>query len=965
LNLAKKALSIGTSAALVASLLATVVAPSVAASTLVGSAGVVPVGGTSTAASSYQFCENAAGDWHAGGTIIVTISPYTAGGAVTFTNATGGAPAPTVTQNPGGLGGVTATALGSVLTITVPTDDNANALCLTVGNLYISAAAGTTTGAINAAVAGTGATTPASFASSTTSATGIVAISAAAGATDTTSVVNVTSACGFVTPGTLTGTTAAGDFVIGGVDISATGSSSSAGTVSTVPASGQETLTFAGNLAPTTTAGVTTVTQANVANCSSTTLASPGTVGNAVTQTAVTGTANPGEQNQVTGTTTITETAAGYLAAGTVLTFTISAPTSGVTFSSSPTAFVTAGNLTLGSGFSSALCVLQFGGTSCQVTVDAASTVASSITLAGATAAGILIDMASTVPNGTAVNVSVTGSPAITVNLSSNTIANASRVIVGVASQPTIYINYNAQPSGMITLTEAGPGFFTASGVNDAFGLCITTGESFTYTPYAIVASGDLKLLTSTSTAATTQQGTLYTTGGMSCVMWSVYSASTVASTIDIVGATASGPLAVGAANGPTLSVPGYLHPGTTQSVILVGSQAGVMNGTASSSLVSNATRMFKSGVVVAALSQPAVVAGTTDTLAGNLTISETLNGQFKPLQTICVVILPRASNGNRIQDTFIKTTNTNDLPVITTNAASGLLTSSVGTPGCGALFTATNTAEGVVPTPGNSFSFTVNQQSFGGTLGVITVGNIHLITTADAPTGPVLVDVLGTGTSASSVSETRTITSYTDSTTGSAVTVVTAPNTLVAGEIVTITGTTTPNINGTYVVQSATATTFTIVLPAALTSTGEGGTVQGFLSGANGSVAFETVVSNAKIGVEPKLNIAANSALGLNPKVGYTMLTPKYQVVGKYVTWKFTGGTALAGQRVNILVAKHFNGAWGGPVYYKSAWADANGIVTFAWTSKTAAAINVRVQWPGSAVYAASISKALGAYHK
>ena len=62
--------------------------------------------------------------------------------------------------------------------------------------------------------------------------------------------------------------------------------------------------------------------------------------------------------------------------------------------------------------------------------------------------------------------------------------------------------------------------------------------------------------------------------------MWSVYSASTIASTVDIVGATATGPLSVGAANGPTLSVPGTLAPGTTQSVILVGSQAAVANGT-------------------------------------------------------------------------------------------------------------------------------------------------------------------------------------------------------------------------------------------------------------------------------------------------------------------------------------------------------------------------------------------------
>jgi len=111
------------------------------------------------------------------------------------------------------------------------------------------------------------------------------------------------------------------------------------------------------------------------------------------------------------------------------------------------------------------------------------------------------------------------------------------------------------------------------------------------------------------------------------------------------------------------------------------------------------------------------------------------------------------------------------------------------------------------------------------------------------------------------------------------------------------------------------------------------------------------------------KLDISVSSALGLRPTTGYTTKTPKTQAIGKYVTWRFTGGTALAGQRVNVLVATKVNGAWGGPRYLKSAWAAANGIVTFSWKSNTAAAINVRIQWPGSATFGVSTSKALGAY--
>jgi hypothetical protein len=934
LNLAKKALSLGTSAALVASLLATVVAPSVAASTLVTTAGTVPVGGTSATPASFQFCENTATSWPVGvsGTIIVDIAPASGPATnVSFTNATGGAPAPTFTQNPGGVG-ASATASGNKLTITIGGGDGVNTLCFTVGNLFISAATGTATGAITATVDGASTIAASTYASATTSAAGTLAVSSLS--TATTFLVNVSSSCNFAAVGS--GAGPAGDYIIGGND---------GGTNATAPSAliaGQQTLTIGTALGVALPAG-TAVTQANVPNCSSTTLASPGTVGNAVTQTAVTGSINPGEQNQATGSTTITETAAGYLAAGTVLTFTISAPTTGVTFSTSPTAFVTGGTgLTLGSGTTSALCVLQFGGTSCQVTVHTASTAAASITLAGATTAGVLLDMASTVPNGTAVNVTVTGSPAIVVNMSSNTIANASRVIVGVATQPTIYINFNNQPSGMISLTEAGAGFFTASGANDAFGLCITTGESFTYTPYAIVATGDLKLLSSTSTASTTQLGTLYNVGNQSCVRWSVYSASTVASTIDIVGATATAALAIGPANGPTLSVPGSLAPGTTQSVILVGSQTAVANGTAGSTLVSNATRMFKSGVVVAAVSQPFVPAGTTDSLAGNLTISETLNGQFKTGQFICVTILPRTSNGARTQDTFIKTSTTNDLPVITTNSASGLLTSTVATPGCPAGY-----AYSVVPTPGASFSFFVNQQSFGGTLGVITVSNIHLITTADAPLGPVLVDVMGSGTTPGTSSSGR-ITSVGDSTTGSNTTIVTAVNTMAAGNIVTIAGTAIPNINGTYVVQAATSSTFTINAPAPVVGGVEStsGTYS-VMTGGNAAVAFETVVSNAQIGTAPVVTAAAvttsGTALGAT-KVGPFTIATKVAKLGKYVTWKFSGGSALVGKTIQIWVAtKNSAGKWSAFVLTTARRVDASGNAYFWWKTSSKAWISVR----------------------
>ena len=418
----------------------------------------------------------------------------------------------------------------------------------------------------------------------------------------------------------------------------------------------------------------------------------------------------------------------------------------------------------------------------------------------------------------------VTASPAITVTVNANTIAYVSRTVVGTAAQPTIFINYNDQSTGLISLTEAGAGFFQAgTGSNNVLSLCINTGESFTRPPFAVVTAGDLKLLDPTTLGGSTSvRGTLYgsvtgvqlasitsvaagaiplftttaahnlsvgetirisgsnsspnvdgtyvvattptattftVTGaplvtvaggafggvfavtGSSCVMWTVYSASTVASTIELRGSDASGVvLPTGATNGPRVSVPGGLAPGTTQMAVASGNSTSTL---ANLGLVSNAVRAFKSGVVVAAVSQPLIPKGSADSLVGNITITETLNGQFKPGQDICVIILPRTSNGLQIQDTILKTATTNDLPIITTNAASGLLASSVAAPGCTGFDS--NLALGVVPTLTNSFEFAVSQQSFG-TLGQITISNIHVITTADAPNGAVLMDVSGDG---------------------------------------------------------------------------------------------------------------------------------------------------------------------------------------------------------------------------
>jgi GH25 family lysozyme M1 (1,4-beta-N-acetylmuramidase) len=155
--------------------------------------------------------------------------------------------------------------------------------------------------------------------------------------------------------------------------------------------------------------------------------------------------------------------------------------------------------------------------------------------------------------------------------------------------------------------------------------------------------------------------------------------------------------------------------------------------------------------------------------------------------------------------------------------------------------------------------------------------------------------------------------------------------------------------------------TQLTSVVPAALTAAPGGASVsvinQTAAGGASAALAFNVTAPL------PTLRIRASSALGLRPASGYTTATPKVTRVGRYVTWKFNLGLAQAGQRVNILVANRVGTAWGAPKYYKSARADANGVVTFAWTRTTAGGINVRVQIHGSSTYAMSTSPALAAF--
>jgi hypothetical protein len=165
--------------------------------------------------------------------------------------------------------------------------------------------------------------------------------------------------------------------------------------------------------------------------------------------------------------------------------------------------------------------------------------------------------------------------------------------------------------------------------------------------------------------------------------------------------------------------------------VIAVGcsSVAGCTANGAFSSFRSQAIRAFKNSVTITAASQPNCPPGTLDCLLGNVVITETQNGQFKAGDVVRGYFLPDSKSLRN--DVLIKAGNTNDLPIITTNATSGLLVSPV-----------------VVICPPNIplvnicvFAFTITQQSFGPALGQVTISNIHATIAKDATPGPIQMD--------------------------------------------------------------------------------------------------------------------------------------------------------------------------------------------------------------------------------
>ncbi|MBI2763886.1 MAG: hypothetical protein HYX54_09100 [Chloroflexi bacterium] len=706
MNRFKKAFSVGMSAALLATLFATTVAPAVLAAApgtaAVGSAGSVPRAGTSAAAATFTFTEADINDWSSAGTLTVTIKDSGDFSTVTFTGT------PTLVA-PDSLG-ASVSVSGNTFTVTTTDWDPLKTEQFSVQGLKIKATAGAALGAIKTTYSGTGPF--GGYFDSAPKATGTLVNTVFA--TNTSALVNVTSVCDFAATGGGNGLYA----FAGGT------AESLAGTASARIA-GQQTLTIAA--AANGHAAGTAVSQ-TLASCPAAVgvLASAGTVVDSLALTVDDGPfgVQPGLFNQDLGTFKLAERTDPMFTVGTVISATIT--TAGVVWSNAIDANTHGSALELANETST----LSADRKTVTWTVGTAS-------LAGT--AGYMhengtwsVDVAANAVLGSTVDVTVTAG-SLLVTPTKVTLGYINNVIAGTAATPIVYIGENDQQTGMVTLNEAAVGSFTAGGSNNTFSVSLDSGyEFFTRAPFAVVTASNLKLRDpGTLLGVTSLVGVL--SDGNRTATWTIYSASTdVPAKIDIRGSNATGGvLDAGSLNGGRINVANNSPIGTVN--------LNIASGTATSqtdfAILPIAVRAFRSGVVVTALSQPTIPKGSADSLGGDITITETLTGQLRSGQWVCASILPRSSNF-LIQDTFLKTANTNDRPVITATPGSGLVVGPV-SPGCVQdNNTATNTT--------NSFEFMIVQQAFAPNLGKITISNIHFITVADAPTGAVLLSVYG-----------------------------------------------------------------------------------------------------------------------------------------------------------------------------------------------------------------------------
>jgi len=883
LNKFRKAISVGMSAALLASLFTVIAASSALAAITVSGVGTISQGATSSGTATFTFTENSAAALTTSGFLQVCIDDAApSAGTVTFEGT------PTISA-PGSLGATVSGGGGtSCFTVNVTGNDPLNIETIVVGGLKIKASAGASAGAIVATLTATAGNVNAAFQGGTATATG--KLSQAYGPTTTTWIVAVDS----TSPCIFSGTNAV---TVGAETLTTTSVSAN-----NVPVAGQQTFVTS---AMTTNHLANEVVTQSVANCSPTSLPSPGTVAVALTYAVPSQLiVFPGETNAPAGDLMISEntsTGAAYFVAGRTITATI--VDAGVTFSRAPIATATtAGGVvstiashtvanptvittTAAHGLVTGNSVTISGNVGSVPTINGTFTVTVlstttfsipvSVTTAGAGGAvvsnaslsplflfaatptnsnpavgtlsadrrsvtwtintasaaldsivisGILYDVASTVTGGTEIDVTIAYSSG-NVQPTSRSNAIVARPVTATSTATTVYIGENGQTAGTISIVENSAGTFTdGTGSFNTFEVCLTTGETFAAAPSATVSAGNLQLR-SGAVAAATAVGTPFTsgTGNANCYYWTVWAASTTASTVTI------GPLMI--------NVPAGLPVGPTNVAVGIGSVATFSVTNAVQLTVAN--RVFRNQVVVTALGQPFIPVGSNGSPAGDIQIQETANGQLKAGEEICVEIVPN-QNVNILYDAFLKGLNTSDRPIAT--GSNGIVVGAVTLGVPGQLCTRNIPTGAIGSTLVLSFSVTVSQQSTTGN-GKVVFSNIKYATVNDAVTGPVQVNVYGLG-------------------------------------------------------------------------------------GIPTSVQFQALISNARIGTS---SISGSNAtrLGVTQTGAFTIST-KVAKVGKYVTYRFDFGVAAAGQVFLITGATKTGNDWSAFTTVTSRRANASGVVYY-----------------------------------
>lgn len=782
------------------------------------------VRGGSSAAGTFTLTEGAIANF-VGGTI--TVTPFSSTGVSGFFTATTNTasvmfdpafqPTATVTA---GIGAVSASvSAGGVLTITISDTSGSRIDNFTVSGLRVRAGATAALGAVQ-------------FRYLTTD-TNLGLINATASGT-----LAVNTGVGVQSP---TYTLAAGSPEFQVTATGATPPISNAAFTGPVPASVALT---AVSVSPRTVTANFTVNHPALSTFSQTVQAQWFPTGAAVVDTtrlaAVTApTVLPGVNNQDAGNLTVALGDAGFVPAGATLTFAITTP--GVRFSALPLTAVS-GGFAVGTG------VLSLDRTSIVYTVTSASTGAAVLTLSL-----IKYDVALAATAGAWVNVSLAISGGVAVAGSPAANAQIGPTIIGVGAVPTIIIGHNDQPTGLLTIRETAAGTLPddTTVATDRIFVCITSaGETFSRAPWFVRTAGNITFNVG-GLAATQARATL--TGDARCAFVRVFSASTVASTIEVragIDAASTAPAPSGPTAGATVNVAATAMPGPTLAQVSISALTTGASLVPLGAPVVVAMRALAGTPIVAAVSQPFMQAGALNQAAGNITIAEGATGNFAAGQDITLSLVDRALTRNL--DTFFANIAGVGMPIVSTNnAVSGLV------------------AHLHSMTP-HTITVRVLSPAIG-PLGVITISGIRYNVNVGTASGPVLLRVGSTGT------------------------------------------------------------------PGA---------------------AFDAVVSNAMIGVRPAITIRAATALG-QTRIGPFTTPTKTAALNRFITWRFSGGSALAGKRVQIWIAvRNPDGTWGTWSRLTGRTADGAGNAFFWTRYATGTRISVRAFFPGDATHRASWSR-------